>query len=74
MLIRVTKGTRFVADTGDTLRVQGIDANDCYSLEALWLQKADGSCLTQLSADVFGPNCGAERPQQIFFDETFILP
>lgn len=65
---------RFVADTGDTLRVQAQDANVCYSLEALWLQKADGSCLTQLTGDIFGPNCGSEPPEQIFFDETFPLP
>lgn len=65
---------RFVANTGDILRVQAQDANDCYSLEALWLQKADGSCLTQLTGDIFGPNCGSEPPEQIFFDQTFTLP
>ena len=65
---------RFVADTGDILRVQAQDANDCYSLEALWLQKADGSCLTQLTGDIFGPNCGSEPPEQIFFDQNFTLP
>jgi hypothetical protein len=65
---------RFVATTGDILRVQAQDANDCYSLEALWLQKADGSALIQLTEDIFGPNCGFEPPEQIFFDETFTLP
>jgi hypothetical protein len=65
---------RFVATTGDTLQVQAQDANDCYSLEALWLQKADGGSLIQLTEDIFGPNCGSEPPEQIFFDQTFTLP
>jgi len=65
---------RFTADTGDTLRLAAEDANDCYSLESLYLQKADGSCLTQLTEDIFGPNCGAEPPNQIFFDESLVLP
>jgi hypothetical protein len=64
----------FVASTGDILRVQAQDANQCYSLEALWLQKADGSSLMQLTGDIFGPNCDSEPPEQIFFDQTFTLP
>lgn len=64
----------FIADTGDLLRVQAQDANNCYSLEALWLQRADGSCLTQLTENIGGPNCGSEPPEQIFFDQTFTLP
>jgi hypothetical protein len=64
----------FVANTGDVLRVQAQDANACYSLDALWLQKADGSGLTQLTGDIAGPNCNSEPPEQIFFDQTFTLP
>ncbi len=64
----------FVANTGDILRVQAQDANECYHLKALWLQKADGSCITQLTGDISGPNCGFEPPEQIFFDQTFSLP
>jgi hypothetical protein len=64
---------RFVANTGDILRVQAQDeARDCYSLDALWLQKSDGSCLTQLTGDIPG-RCG-EPPGRIFFDQTFTLP
>ena len=64
----------FIANTGDVLRIQAQDANECYSLDALWLQKATGSCLTFITGDIYGPNCGSEIPNQIFFDETFILP
>ena len=64
----------FTADTGDSLRVQAQDGNECYSLDALWLRKADGSCATQLTGDISGPNCGAEPPGQIFFDQTSTLP
>jgi len=63
----------FVANTGDSLRVQAEDANACYSLEALWLQKADGSCLTLLTEDIFGDNCDSEIPYQLFFDQMYIL-
>lgn len=65
---------RFVATAGDILQVQAQDANACYSLEALWLQKANGSSLIQLTGDIFGPNCGSEPPEQIFFDQTLTLP
>lgn len=65
---------RFVASSGDTLRLQAQDANACYSLDTLWLQKSDGSCLTRLTGDIAGPNCNAEIPRQVFFDETFTLP
>lgn len=65
---------RFVASPGDTLQVQAQDANACYSLEALWLQKADGTSLIQLTGDIFGPNCGSEPPEQIFFDQSLTLP
>jgi hypothetical protein len=65
---------RFTAKPGDSLRVQAQDWNDCYSLEALWLHKADGSSKTQLTGDIFGPNCGSEPQGQIFFDKTFTLP
>lgn len=64
----------FAADTGDALRLQAQDANDCYSLGPLYLQKTDGSCLTRLTDGLNGPNCGSEPPEQVFFDETFILP
>ena len=64
----------FTADSGDTLRVQAQDANACYSLETLWLQKADGSCRSQLTKGISGPNCNSEPPKQIFFDQTFTLP
>ena len=64
----------FLASTGDILRVQAQDANNCYSLEALWLQMADGTCLTPLARDIYGPNCNSEPPLQIFFDQTFDLP
>jgi hypothetical protein len=64
----------FAANPGDSLRVQAQDWNDCYSLEALWLHKADGSSRTQLTGDIFGPNCGFEPQGQIFFDKTFTLP
>jgi hypothetical protein len=64
----------FIANTGDLLRIEAIDANRCYSLEFLWLQKADGSCLTQLTGDIFGPNCDSEPPNQTFFNQTFTLP
>lgn len=64
----------FIANSGDILRIQAQDHDVCYSLESLCLQKKGGSCLTQLTADIFGPNCGSEPPQSIFFDQTFILP
>jgi hypothetical protein len=64
---------RFVATPGDELRVQAQDSNQCFSLEALWIQKADGSSLIQLTGDIFGPNCDFEEPNQIFFDQTFTL-
>ncbi len=64
----------FIANSGDTLRVQAQDANACYSVETLWLQKSDGSCLTLLTNEIFGPNCDSEIPRQIFFDQTFVLP
>jgi len=64
----------FFAHTGDTLRVQAQDANNCYSLDAIWLQKSDGSGLTQLSGDISGPNCDHEPLEQIFFDQIFTLP
>lgn len=65
---------RFVANTGDTLRIQAQDANNCYGLETLWLQKSDGSCLTLLTNGASGPNCGSEIPKQVFFNQTFVLP
>jgi hypothetical protein len=65
---------RFIANTGDTLRVVAQDANNCYSLETLYLQKVNGNCLTLLTEDIFGPNCDSEPPMQTFFDETFVLP
>lgn len=65
---------RFTASTGGSLTVVAQDGNDCYSLGKLYLQKADGSCLTQLTGDIFGPNCGQEPPGQIFFNQTFTLP
>lgn len=65
---------RFRGNTGEEIRVVARDGNDCYSLRALYLQKADGSCLTQLSGDIFGPDCGNEPPEQTFFDQTFVLP
>ena len=64
----------FVSNTGVTLRVQAQDANACYSLGSLWLQKSDGSCLTLLTDEIWGKNCGSEIPKQIFFDQTYILP
>ena len=64
----------FVANTGDTLRIQAQDANACYSLETLWLQKSDGSCLTLLANDIIGLHCDSEIPNQVFFDQTFVLP
>ncbi len=64
----------FVANTGDQLRVVAQDGNNCYSLGALYLQKANGSCLTQLAMAFSGPACGSEPPEQVFFDQTFTLP
>jgi hypothetical protein len=64
----------FIANSGDMLRIQAQDHDVCYSLESLWLQKAGGSCLTLLTGDIFGSKCGFELPQQIFFDQTFMLP
>jgi hypothetical protein len=64
----------FTADSGDTLRIQAQDANNCYSLDPLYLQKQDGSCLMQLTEEIYGPDCGNEPPEQIFFDEIFELP
>ena len=64
----------FFADSLDILQVVATDANDCYSLGSLYLQKSDGSCLMQLTGEISGPNCGSEPFGQIFFDETFILP
>jgi hypothetical protein len=65
---------RFTASTGGSLTVVAQDGNDCYSLEKLYLQKADGSCLTELTSGIFGPSCGQEPPGQIFFNQTFTLP
>jgi hypothetical protein len=65
---------RFRGNTEEEIRVVARDGNDCYSLRALYLQKADGTCLTQLSDDIWGPNCGSEPPGQTFFDQTFVLP
>jgi hypothetical protein len=65
---------RFRGNTGEEIRVVARDGNNCYSLRALYLQKADGTCLTQLSDDIVGPNCGSEPPEQTFFDQTFDLP
>lgn len=65
---------RFTASTGDTLRVVAQDGNTCYSLGALFLQKADRSCLTQLTAPIAGPDCGAEPFGQVFFDQSSTLP
>jgi hypothetical protein len=64
----------FFANTGDTLRLVALDANTCYSVNTLWLQKADGSCLTKLTDAIYGPNCGSEPWQTVFFDQIFILP
>jgi hypothetical protein len=64
----------FIASTGDELRVEAQDANECYSLDPLFLQKNDGTCLMQLTEGIDGPDCGNEPPEQIFFDETFVLP
>lgn len=64
----------FIANSGDVLRIIAQDANECYSLDALWFQKINGSCLTLITEDVYGPNCGSEPFGQIFFDQTFILP
>jgi hypothetical protein len=64
---------RFVANTGDILRLQAQDVYiGCYHLDTLWLQKFDGRCLTQLTGDIPG-RCG-EPPGRIFFDQTFTLP
>ena len=65
---------QFAAGTGALLRLRAEDANQCYSLDALYLQKTDGSCLTRLNSAISGPNCGAEPPKQVFFDQTFVLP
>ena len=65
---------QFAAGTGDSLRLTAEDGNQCYSLDALYLQKGDGTCLTKLNDAIMGPNCGAEPPKQIFFDRTYVLP
>lgn len=65
---------RFTASTGGSLTVVAQDANDCYSLESLYLRKADGSCLMQLTDGISGPSCGQEPPGQVFFNQTFTLP
>jgi len=64
----------FIASSGDTLRIQAQDGNSCYSIDALWLQKANGSCLRQLTPEIYGPNCGYEPPEQVFLDQSFVLP
>lgn len=61
-------------NTGDSLKLEAQDANKCYSLGPVWLQKDDGSCLRQLTAGVSGPACGSEPPKQVFFVQFFTLP
>jgi hypothetical protein len=63
----------FIANTRDVLRAQAQDANNCYSLETLWLQRTDGSCLTRLTKDISGPSCGSEPLNQVFLGQTFDL-
>jgi hypothetical protein len=65
---------RFRGNTGDTLTLEAQDANNCYSLDALFLQKDDGTCLRQLNSRISGPNCGSEPPMQVFFRESYTLP
>ncbi len=65
---------QFDAGTGGLLRLRAEDANACYSLDALYLQKTDGTCLTTLNDAISGPNCDSEPPMQVFFDRTYVLP
>jgi hypothetical protein len=65
---------RFRGSTGDRLTLEARDGNVCYSVGPIFLQKADASCLRQLTPRIAGPNCGQEPPRQTFFRETYTLP
>jgi hypothetical protein len=65
---------RFRGSTGDLLRVEAEDGNNCYSVGPIYLQRADGACGRELTARIAGPNCGSEPPRQLFFAHDYLLP
>jgi hypothetical protein len=74
---------RFHASSGDTLVVEAEDTGcgvgctettgQCYHLGALYLQRGNATCLTQLTEPVTSYDCSLPR-QTIFLRESFTLP
>jgi hypothetical protein len=78
-----SKPIRFRATSGEMLTLEGEDAScgtsctedtgQCFHLDAVYLQKEDGTCLRQLVPEVRSYDCALPR-LRIFLRETFTLP